>query len=113
VKGFTLLEVVIALAIAAGVLLTVISTLNHHLSIISNDQEETTAAFLGRARLEDPDFQKQTAENGDFGPDHPEVKWQMEILPADLPMLSRKRLTVSWGEGGKHKIALVQYVPKQ
>jgi general secretion pathway protein I len=113
VKGFTLLEVVIALAIAAGVLLTVISSVNYHLSIIGDSREETTAALLARAKLEDPDFSKQTATNGDFAPEHPELKWQVEILPADIPLLSRKRLTVSWGESGQHKVALVQYVPKQ
>jgi general secretion pathway protein I len=112
-RGFTLLEVMIALAIAAGVLLTVISSLNHHLSIIGQDQEETTAVLLGRARLEDPDFLSQKQDKGDFAPDHPEIKWQIEHLPADIPMLERKRLTVSWGDGDQKKILLVQYVPKQ
>jgi general secretion pathway protein I len=113
VKGFTLLEVMIALAITAGVLLTVISSLNYHLSIIGQDREETTAALLGRAKLEDPDFAKQAADKGNFAPDHPEIKWQVEILPADIPLLNRKRLTLSWGDEDQHKLALVQYVPKQ
>jgi prepilin-type N-terminal cleavage/methylation domain-containing protein len=33
VKGFTLLEVMIALAIMAGVILTVITSFNYHLSV--------------------------------------------------------------------------------
>lgn len=112
-RGFTLLEVVIALAIMAGVLVTVISSLNYHLSIIGQDREETVAALLGRARLEDPDFANQQADKGNFGPDHPELKWQVELLPADIPLMNRKKLTVSWGDEDRHKLSLVQYVPKQ
>ena len=112
-RGFTLLEVMVALAIMAGVLVTVICSLNYHLSIIGQDRLETTAALLGRARLEDPDFANQQDNKGDFAPDHPEFKWQVEILPADIPLLNRKRLTVTWGEGDSHKLSLVQYVPKQ
>jgi len=112
-RGFTLLEVMIALAIAAGVLLTVIASVNYHLSIIGRDREETTAVLLGRAKLEDPDFVNQTEDKGDFAPDHPEIRWQVEILPADIPLLNRKRLTVTWGDEDRYKLSLVQYVPKQ
>jgi general secretion pathway protein I len=112
-RGFTLLEVMIALAIAAGALLTVISSVNYHLSIVANDRQETAAALLGRAKLEDPDFVKQKEDKGDFGADHPGFRWETETLPSDLPMLNRKRLTVLWGEGDQHKISLVEYVPKQ
>lgn len=112
-RGFTLLEVMIALAIAAGVLLTVIASVNYHLSIIGQDREETTAVLLGRARLDDPDFANEKGDKGNFAPDHPEIRWQVETLPADLPLLNRKRLTVTWGDGDRHKLSLVQYVPKQ
>ena len=107
-KGFTLLEVMIALAITAGVLLTVISSLNHHLSIVGQDTEETTAVLLGRAKLADPDFSKQTDNKGSFAPDHPLLKWERETVPADLPGLNRITLTISWNDDRK-KLTLVQY----
>ena len=110
-KGFTLLEVMIALAIAAGVLLTVISSLNHHLSIIGQDAGETTAALLGRAKLDDPDFAKQTDNKGTFAPDHPALSWEREIAPADIPGLNLISLTVSW-QDGKKRLSLVQYAPQ-
>ena len=110
-KGFTLLEVMIALAITAGVLLTVISSLNHHLSIVSQDTEETTAALLGRAMLDDPDFSKQTENKGSFAPGHPALKWEREITPTEFPGLSRISLTVSWNDD-KKSLSLVQFAPK-
>jgi general secretion pathway protein I len=111
VKGFTLLEVMIALAITAGVLLTVISSVNYHLSIVSQDVEETTAAIVGRAKLDDPDFSKVKDEKGSFAPDHPELKWAREITETELPGLNRIRLTVSWNNDRK-SLSLVQYAPK-
>ena len=110
-KGFTLLEVMIALAIAAGVLLTVISSLNHHLSIVGQDAEETSAALLGRAKLDDPDFSKTTENKGDFAPDHPALKWEREITPTELPGLNRIRLTVIWNDD-KKRLSLVQFAPQ-
>ena len=110
-KGFTLLEVMIALAITAGVLLTVISSLNHHLSIVADDAEETTAVLLGRAKLEDPDFVKQTDNKGSFAPDHPEHKWEREITKTEIPQLNQIRLKVSWNDD-KKSVSLVQYAPK-
>jgi general secretion pathway protein I len=110
-RGFTLLEVMIALAIAAGVLLTVISSLNHHLSIVGQDAEETSAVLLGRAMFDDPDFNKQTENKGSFAPDHPNLKWERETTQTELPGLNRIRLTVSWNDDRK-RLSLVKYAPQ-
>lgn len=108
-RGFTLLEVMIALAIAAGVLLTVISSLNFHLSLVGKDSEETRAVLVGRAKLDDPEFKKITENKGNFAPEHPEFKWERETTPVpDLPGLNRIRLTVSWDDD-KKKLTLVRY----
>ena len=110
-KGFTLLEVMIALAITAGVLLTVISSVNHHLSQIGEDAEQTTAVLLGRAKLEDPEFAKQADNKGDFAPHHPEHKWEREITKTEIPGLNQIRLTVSWNDDAK-RLSLLQYAPQ-
>lgn len=110
-KGFTLLEVLIALAIMSGVLLTVISSVNYHLSIVGRDAEETTAVLLGRAKLDDPEFAKKTETKGDFAPEHPGHKWEREVTKTEIPGLDRIRLTVSWNDD-KSKLSLVQYAPQ-
>ena len=109
-KGFTLLEVMIALAIAAGVLLTVISSLNYHLSIVGQDAEETSAVLVGRAKLDDPAFGALTETKGSFAPDHPDLKWERQISETELPGLDRIRLTVSWNDDRK-RLTLVKYAP--
>jgi general secretion pathway protein I len=51
VRGFTLLEVMVALAIMAGVILTVLGSINYHLDSISAERDNTTLTILARNRL--------------------------------------------------------------
>jgi general secretion pathway protein I len=115
VRGFTLLEVMIALAIMAGVILTVINSFNYHLSVVSRDREETIAMLLARAKLEDPKFVKNVAGTGTFAPDWPAFAWKTEIAPANFPgvigKLNQLTMTVSWDDD-RRKLSLVQYVAK-
>jgi len=110
-QGFTLLEVMIALAIMAGVILTVISSFNYHLSVVSRDREETIAVILARAMLDDPGFIASDGGKGTFAPDWPELAWATEIKPANYPGVNRLVLTVSWDTERK-KLAFVKYMAK-
>jgi general secretion pathway protein I len=115
VKGFTLLEVMIALAIMAGVILTVISSFNYHLSVVSRDREETIAVLLARAKLDDPGFKPGEVAKGTFAPDWPGITWEAAVKPTESPatagLLNQLTLTVSWDED-RRKLALVQYLAK-
>ncbi len=114
-RGFTLLEVMIALAIMAGVVLTVINSFNYHLSVVSRDREETIAMLLARAKLEDPMFARNVAGTGTFAPDWPGFVWKTEVTPADFPgvtgQLNQLTMTVSWDDA-RRNLSLVQYVAK-
>ena len=109
--GFTLLEVMIALAIMAGVILTVISSFNYHLSVVNRDREETIAVLLGRAKMDDPDFKPGDGGKGTFAPDWPEIAWKADSKPTDYPGVNRVTFTVSW-DSERRKVDLVQYVAK-
>jgi general secretion pathway protein I len=111
VRGFTLLEVMIALAIMAGVVLTVISSFNYHLSVVDRDREETIAILLARAKIDDPAFKPGEMKNGTFAPDRPDIAWEDEVKPTDYPGVSRMTLTVSW-DTGRRKVSLVKYLAK-
>jgi general secretion pathway protein I len=52
-KGFTLLEILIALAIVGGLLVTVISTLNYHLGIVERHETITVATLLAKEKMVD------------------------------------------------------------
>lgn len=110
-KGFTLLEVMIALAIMAGSIFTIISSFNYHLDIVTRDREETVAILLARAKLEDPSMKTSTETKGSFAPEWPGITWETTAAPTELPTLSRKVLTVSW-DNARRSLSLVQYVTK-
>jgi len=100
-KGFTLLEVMVALAIMAGVVLTVISSVNYHLSLTARNNEESVALLLARAKLEELELldQEQLAQQkeGSFKPDWPDYSWEAEISPSPVPVFKNLTVTVTWG----------------
>ena len=112
-KGFTLLEVMIALAIMAGVILTVISSFNYHLSVVDRNREETVATVLARTKLEDPTFKMNVAGKGTFAPDWPDISWETTVTPMEeIPGVSRETLTVSWNTE-QRKLSFVKYAAQQ
>lgn len=110
-RGFTLLEVLVALALLAGVLTTVVVAFNHHLTLVIRDREETTALLLARAKLDDPGFLTASVSEGNFAPEQPAMTWKRQITPTDYPGLQRYLLTVSW-QNGQRTLALVTYGKK-
>ena len=110
-SGFTLLEVMVAIAILGGVILTVITSFNYHQSVVSRDWDETCAVIFGRAKIDDPGFHPLGGEMGTFAPDRPDMSWKTEILTTDYPGVNRLVFTVSW-DAERRKIDFVQYSAK-
>jgi general secretion pathway protein I len=113
VKGFTLLEVVVALAIMASVILTVLGSLNYHLGSIAAERDITTLTLLARNRLVELEQQGglQKKSEGTFAPAHADVTWRSELFPAKIPALQKLVVTVQ-RRGDKREVALVRYVLK-
>lgn len=107
-NGFTLLEVMIALAIMAGVVLTVLGSVNYHLSLIAAERDNTALTLIARAKVTELEQgQIPDKSEGSFAPLHPELTWQAELQPTQLPALKKLVLRV---RGGKREVALVRYV---
>ena len=114
-KGFTLLEVMLALAIMAGVILTVISSFNYHLSLVARDREDTTVLLLARAKLEELELTKkdagEEAEAGTFAPERPDISWKLEVAPTAIVLFKKLTLTATWGLE-RRQLSLVHYLAK-
>jgi general secretion pathway protein I len=108
VKGFTLLEVLIALAIMSGVVMTVIVSFNYHLGIVARDKGETVAVLMGRAKIDDPAFRTLPPGKGDFSPARPDITWEKKVSDTEFPKIKRMILTVSW-DNSKRNLSLVRY----
>jgi len=111
VKGFSLLEVLIALAIMSGVIMTVIVSFNYHLGVVVRDKEETEAILLARAKIDDPGFPLLPTGKGTFAPARADIAWEKSITATELPGIQRMILTVSW-YNSKRSLSLVRYAAK-
>jgi general secretion pathway protein I len=113
VRGFTLLEVVVALAIMASVILTVLGSLNYHLDSISAERDNTTLTILARNRLVELEQQGglQQKSEGTFAPAHADITWRAELFPAKVAALQKLVVTVQ-RKGDKREVALVRYILK-
>lgn len=111
-KGFTLLEVMIALAIMAGVVLTVLASVNYHLGIITNERDDTALTIVARARITEleqaalPDINE-----GTFAPAHPELTWHFDVVSTQLPAVRKLVLKVQ-RTSDKREVTLVRYILK-
>jgi len=113
VRGFTLLEVVVALAIMASVILAVLGALNYHLDSIATERDTAALTILARNRLvelEQAGGLPQKSE-GTFAPVHADIVWRAELFPAKIPALQKLVVTVR-RVSDKREVALVRYVLK-
>ena len=110
-RGFTLLEVMVSLAIMAGVILTVLGSVNYHLGIVANERDNTTLTLLAR-NIVDKNKLVPTKGEGTFAPTHPELSWKVDSLPTDYPILQKWVVKVTRVSDGR-EVALVWYSSKQ
>lgn len=82
-KGFTLLEVMISVAIISIALVTLIGSQSRSISISADIRFETDASLLAKQKLtelalSDPDWLMD--DEGDFGEEYPSYSWQTEFI---------------------------------
>lgn len=89
-KGFTLIEVVVALAVLAVVLVSVFRMQAANLDAVRHLDFNSRAAMLAQAKIADLDargFEEDFALEGDFGEDAPGYGWQVTMSERDDELL--------------------------
>jgi general secretion pathway protein I len=98
-EGFTLLEVMIAMAILAITLVTVYQSQSQSISMATNSRFLTTASLLAQARMAEidgADPRGLVSANGDFGDEFSGYAWKVEVEEVkEIPLLRRIALTVT------------------
>jgi prepilin-type N-terminal cleavage/methylation domain-containing protein len=78
-RGFTFLEVMVALVMVSGVLVTVITTMNLHLSRVADAKAEFEVLLLAREKIEDIRLGiEKEASSGKFGPAREGLEWEYD-----------------------------------
>jgi general secretion pathway protein I len=118
-RGFTLLEVIVAMIILAVTLLVVLDAMSGSLSRACEAKFSTTAALLAQkkaAELETIPAKELTSDSGDFGEDYPGYSWELTLEtpsfnePVDIAKYLRQiDLTITWGENSQFKYTLRLY----
>ncbi|HWR90753.1 MAG TPA: type II secretion system protein [Dissulfurispiraceae bacterium] len=94
--GFTLLEVMISLAITAGLLVTLIYTLNYHLGVAERHVVVTTATNLAREKLVEME-KTPAAQKGDFPEPYESFSYETTVRASSFPGMSEISVTVTSG----------------
>jgi general secretion pathway protein I len=104
-RGFTLLEVLVAVAVLGLALVSLLSLHVRNIDLIGRDQRITEATLLARAvmsEVESGPFPDLGVESGDFEPDYPErypdLRWEREVTPTPVPNVREVRVRVFRGE---------------
>jgi len=115
-RGFTLLEVMVALAIMAIALTAVLGSQSQGVSLAIEAKFNTTAALLARSKMAEIRLKKPDdliSDSGDFGEDFPGYLWQVTLSPVNLEdiegisdHLAQIDLEISWGEDELYKYHL-------
>jgi len=108
--GFTLLEVMIALAILAIAMTSLFGSQSQTLSLAIEAKFNGAASFLAQEKLAEYEagVVEITADEGDFGEEFPGFTWKTEVSDGELDNfkgvtdlergLKRVDLTISWEE---------------
>jgi general secretion pathway protein I len=106
-RGFTLLEVMIAVAILAIALVTLLGSQSQSVSFANSAKFETMAALLAQSKMSEITIQAAdslSSDSGDFGEDYPGYTWEATVsdvsyegLDAISDYLKQIDLAVTWG----------------
>jgi general secretion pathway protein I len=103
-SGFTLLEVMVALAILAVALVVLLGLRNRDVQLQAYARDLTRATLLAREMAATVDAEGTPSlgyVEGDFGPDQPGFSWQRQVSPFMADYIGDRvrevRVSVIWG----------------
>jgi general secretion pathway protein I len=117
-RGFTLLEVLVALAVLAVALVGLLGLHNRNLTLTARAERLSAATLLAREVLTRTQLEGQSAAkvtSGDFADTHPGqypgFRWRRTVRPAPVDGLWELRVNVFWGEREDERCELTLFTP--
>jgi general secretion pathway protein I len=117
-KGFTLMEVMIAMSILAIVLVTVYQSQSQSISMASSSRFLTTASLLAQSRMVDIEWMNVkdiVAEDGDFGETFPDYRWRVDVTDGEVEFLKKIEVSVTnekMAKNNAYRLVLYKAAPK-
>jgi general secretion pathway protein I len=107
-KGFTLLEVMVSVAIVGGLLVTLIYSLNYHLGIAARHEFITTATLLAKDKMAEAE-KAPMAGKGIFPEPFSDYHYTVGIADSPYPRIAELDVTV---ERNGDKVHLSEMIGK-
>jgi general secretion pathway protein I len=114
--GFTLLEVMVALAIIAFAMVGLLGLHARNIKIVARDQSLTRATLLARELISQIQFQVTANGLRDLGDDqgtfegYPGYRWERRVLSTGLDEMREVTVRVIWDESAPRACELVYFV---
>ncbi len=97
-RGFTVLEIMICLAILSGVIVTMLGSLNYHLGLVSYNKELVTASVLAREKAQETALLGiPKLRSGTFSEPMEGFSWKITAEETDFKGVKRLGINISWG----------------
>lgn len=116
-QGFTLLEVMIALALVAIALVSLLSLSNRSIAVQERLQRETQATLLAQQILSQEEVLERGRSNGWqeqeewFAEPFADYRWQVSYEETILPQVRQVTVSVLWGDRGKNEqVSLISFL---
>ena len=115
-SGFTLLEVMIAMAMLAIALVAAFQLQSQSVSMASEARFDTTAPFLAQGKMAEIEALKMndiTAGEGDFGDAFPGYTWRVELTDTEFEFLKKIEVQVATSamkSRNTYKLVLYRFV---
>ena len=110
-RGFTLLEVMVAVAILAIALVVILKANIQSLEVLTDTREAATVSLLAASKLAEVEaigLERWNQIQGDFGDEYPDFTWEVDIAPTEVEGLSWVAVTVRAREGGTGSEARIE-----
>ena len=112
-RGFTLIEVLVALTIVAFAFVGLLGLHNRNLAMVARDQDLTRATLLGRQFITEMELIEQFPDTGttrgEFS-NAPGFSWERDVEDTDLPTVRRVVVHVVWDPRMPNACELIYYI---